>query len=33
MLISRQRDRRNAAAKALPKAWRRYEQAAEKVWA
>jgi CHAD domain-containing protein len=33
MLISRQRDRRSAAAAALPKAWRRYEQAAEKVWA
>ena len=33
MLISRQRQRREAAAAALPKAWRRYEEAAGKVWA
>jgi CHAD domain-containing protein len=33
MLVSRQRERREAAARALPKAWRRYEDAAEKVWA
>jgi CHAD domain-containing protein len=33
MLISRQRDRRRAAAEALPKAWRRYERAAGRVWA
>jgi CHAD domain-containing protein len=32
MLISRQRERQRAAVEALPKAWRRYEQAAEKVW-
>jgi CHAD domain-containing protein len=33
MLIGRQRQRRDAAAQALPKAWRRYEEAARKVWA
>jgi len=33
MLVSRQRERREAAARALPKAWRRYEEAAGKVWA
>ncbi len=33
MLVSRQRERRDAAARALPKAWRRYEEAARKVWA
>jgi hypothetical protein len=33
MLIGRQRQRREASAQALPKAWRRYEDAAEKVWA
>ena len=33
MLISRQRDRRRAAAEALQKTWRRYNQAAGKVWA
>jgi len=33
MLVSRQRNRRDAAAAALPKAWRRYEEAAGKVWA
>ncbi|HKB19862.1 MAG TPA: CHAD domain-containing protein [Gaiellaceae bacterium] len=33
MLVSRQRVRRDAAARALPKAWRRYEDAAGKVWA
>jgi CHAD domain-containing protein len=33
MLISRQRERRSVAAQALPKAWRRYERAAGKVWA
>jgi CHAD domain-containing protein len=33
MLISRQRQRREAAAQALLKAWRRYEEAAGKVWA
>jgi CHAD domain-containing protein len=33
MLVGRQRERRRAAAEALPKAWRRYEDAAEKVMA
>ena len=33
ILVSRQRDRRSKAAAALPKAWRRYEEAAGKVWA
>jgi CHAD domain-containing protein len=33
ILVGRQRDRRDAAAAALPKAWRRYEVAAGKVWA
>ena len=33
MLVSRQRERRDQAALALPNAWRRYEQAAGKVWA
>jgi CHAD domain-containing protein len=33
MLIGRERDRRDAAAQTLPKAWRRYEAAAGKVWA
>jgi len=33
ILVSRQRDRRNKAAAALPKVWRRYEEAAGKVWA
>jgi CHAD domain-containing protein len=33
ILVSRQRDRRDAAAAMLPKAWRRYEEAAGKVWA
>ena len=33
ILVSRQRNRRDAAAAALPKAWRRYEEAAGKVWA
>lgn len=33
ILVGGQRDRRDAAAAALPKAWRRYEQAAGKVWA
>jgi CHAD domain-containing protein len=33
ILVGRQRDRRDAAAAALPKAWRRYEEAAGKVWA
>jgi CHAD domain-containing protein len=33
ILVSRQRDRSDAASAALPKAWRRYEQAAGKVWA
>ena len=32
ILVSRQRDRRDAAAAALPKAWRRYEEAAGRVW-
>jgi CHAD domain-containing protein len=33
LLVARQRERRRAAAKALPKAWRRYKDAAAKVWA
>jgi CHAD domain-containing protein len=33
MLVNRQRHRRVAAAQAIPKAWRRYEEAAGKVWA
>lgn len=33
ILVSRQRERRAAAARALPKAWRHYEEAAGKVWA
>jgi CHAD domain-containing protein len=33
MLIGRQRQRQEASAQALPKAWRRYEEAAGKVWA
>ena len=33
ILVSRQRNRRDAAAAALPKAWRRYEEAAGRVWA
>jgi hypothetical protein len=33
MLVNRQRQRREAAAQAIPKAWRRYEEAAGKVWA
>ena len=33
ILVGRQRDRRDAAVAALPKAWRRYEEAAGKVWA
>ena len=33
ILVSRQRNRRDAAEAALPKAWRRYEEAAGKVWA
>ena len=33
LLVGRQRERRRASAEALRKAWRRYEQAAEKVWA
>jgi CHAD domain-containing protein len=32
MLVARQRERRREAEAALPKAWRRYEEAAEKVW-
>jgi CHAD domain-containing protein len=32
MLVSRQLARRRAAAEALPKAWRNYEQAAGRVW-
>lgn len=32
ILVSRQRNRRAAAAAALPKAWRRYEEAAGRVW-
>jgi CHAD domain-containing protein len=33
ILVSRQRNRRDAAAAGLPEAWSRYEDAAEKVWA
>jgi CHAD domain-containing protein len=33
ILVNRQRTRREKAAEALPQAWRRYEQAARKVWA
>jgi CHAD domain-containing protein len=33
ILVSRQRDRRDRAAAALPKAWRRYDEAAGKAWA
>jgi CHAD domain-containing protein len=33
MLVNRQRERRDVAARALPKAWRRYEEAGGKVWA
>src|SRR5262245_61425543 len=32
LLIARQRERRRDAAKAIPKAWRRYEDAAAKAW-
>jgi CHAD domain-containing protein len=33
ILVSRQRSRRERAAAALPDVWRRYEEAARKVWA